>query len=212
MSRGQGGQDTDSASAIQAAQAAADAAAAAAKTAADAAAAAAKAAADASAGSDDDDAPRATPRAAVSARTGTPDRRGNNADDDGRSEDLRDSPMMAHLLDALGAGTDIGHYGRLTFAMVARHFMDEDELIALLAEQPDHDEAEMRAMLSQVEGRDYNPPKRERILQWQAEQDFPICPTPDDPDSCNVYRELRFPDSVYDNISEYHTQREHQEG
>ena len=39
--------------------------------------------------------------------------------DDGRSTDLRDSPMMAHLMDALEAGTDIGHYGRLTFAMVA---------------------------------------------------------------------------------------------
>ena len=131
--------------------------------------------------------------------------------DDGRSENLRDSPMMAHLLDALEAGTDIGHYGRLTFTMVARHFMDEDEIIKLLAGQPDHDEADMRAMLTQVEGRDYNPPKRERILQWQAEQDFPICPTPDDPDSCNVYRELRFPDSVYDSISEYHTQREQPE-
>ena len=32
---------------------------------------------------------------------------------DGRSGDLRDSPMMAHLLDALEAGTDVGHYGRL---------------------------------------------------------------------------------------------------
>jgi hypothetical protein len=39
--------------------------------------------------------------------------------------------MMAHLLDALEAGTDIGHYGRLTFAMVARHFMSEDMLVRL---------------------------------------------------------------------------------
>jgi hypothetical protein len=54
---------------------------------------------------------------------------------DTRSEDLRDSPMMAHLLDALEEGTDIGHYGRLTFAMIARHFMDEDELVRLLADQ-----------------------------------------------------------------------------
>ena len=146
----------------------------------------------------------------MSQSQGTRDRGTSNADD-GRSENLRDSPMMAHLLDALEAGTDIGHYGRLTFTMVARHFMDEDEIIKLLAGQPDHDEADMRAMLTQVEGRDYNPPKRERILQWQAEQDFPICPTPDDPDSCNVYRELRFPDSVYDSISEYHTQREQPE-
>ena len=45
--------------------------------------------------------------------------------------------------------------------------------------------------------------KRERILQWQAQQEFPICPTPDDPQACNVYRELRFPDSVYEQIGEY---------
>lgn len=57
-------------------------------------------------------------------------------DDDRRSDNLRDSPMMAHLLDALQAGTDIGHYGRLTFAMVARYFLPEDELVTLLAKQP----------------------------------------------------------------------------
>ena len=52
---------------------------------------------------------------------------------DTRSDNLRDSPMMAHLLDALEKGTDVGHYGRLTFAMVARHFLDEEELVGLLA-------------------------------------------------------------------------------
>src|SRR3712207_8804213 len=36
-------------------------------------------------------------------------------------DDLRRSPMMSHLLDALDRGEDIGHYGRLTFAMVAHH-------------------------------------------------------------------------------------------
>ena len=30
-------------------------------------------------------------------------------------EDLRQSEMMSHLLDALDKGEDIGHYGRLTF-------------------------------------------------------------------------------------------------
>jgi hypothetical protein len=123
--------------------------------------------------------------------------------DDTRSENLRDSPMMAHLMDALEAGTDVGHYGRLTFAMVARHFLDEDEIVRLLANQPDQDETKARAMLLQVQGRDYNPPKRERILEWQAQQDFAICPTPDDPASCNVYRELRFPQGIYDNIGEF---------
>lgn len=123
--------------------------------------------------------------------------------DDTRSTALRDSPMMAHLLDALEAGTDIGHYGRLTFVMVARHFLDEAEIVGLLSKQPDHSEDDARVLLRQVETRDYNPPKRERILEWQAQQDFAICPTPDDPASCNVYRELRFPDGIYDNIQEF---------
>jgi hypothetical protein len=127
-----------------------------------------------------------------------------NVVDDGRSENLRDSPMMAHLLDALEAGKDIGHYGRLTFVMIARHFMDEEELLHLLAKQPDHNEQDMRALIVQVNTHDYNPPKRDRILEWQAQQDFPICPTPDDPDSCNVYSELRFPDGIYANIDEYY--------
>lgn len=135
--------------------------------------------------------------------------RGTGADTaDDRSENLRDSPMMAHLLDALEAGTDIGHYGRLTFTMIARHFMEEGEIVALLEKQPEHNEDDMRALLRQVEGRDYNPPKRERILEWQGQQDFPICPTPDDPDSCNVYRELQFPDEVYESINQYHTRRD----
>jgi hypothetical protein len=140
-------------------------------------------------------------------------RSGQAVADDGRSTDLRDSPMMAHLLDALEAGTDIGHYGRLTFAMIARHFLDEEELIGLLVRQPGCDEAEARSLVLQVEGRDYNPPKRERILQWQAQQEFPICPTPDDPQACNVYRELRFPDRVYEQIGEFWEEKaEAQEG
>jgi hypothetical protein len=42
---------------------------------------------------------------------------------------------MAHLLDTTRASTDIGHYGRLTFAMIARHFLEEDEPVRLLAGQ-----------------------------------------------------------------------------
>jgi len=122
-------------------------------------------------------------------------------------EELRKSEMMAHLLDALEEGTDIRHYGRLVFAMVARHFMDEDELVATLQKNPDFSEEQARALYRQVQGRDYNPPRRERILAWQKEQEFPICPNPDDPDSCNVYRELQFPDEVYENISEYYEQK-----
>jgi hypothetical protein len=56
-------------------------------------------------------------------------------------DDLRKSDVMAHLLDALEAGKDIGHYGRLVFAMVARHFLDEEELVTLLQKDRDFDEA-----------------------------------------------------------------------
>jgi hypothetical protein len=127
--------------------------------------------------------------------------------DDNRSSDLRHSPMMAYLLEALEKGTDIGHYGRLTFTMVARHFLDEGKLIRLLANQPGHNEAEAKALVNQVKAHDYNPPKRERILEWQAQQDFPICPNPDDPGSCNVYSELKFPDGIYDNIQEFYEEQ-----
>ena len=122
------------------------------------------------------------------------------------TEDLRKNGMMAHLLDALETGQDIGHYGRLVFAMVARHFMDEKELLACLQKNPNFSDEEARALYHQVQGRDYNPPRRERILEWQQEQDFPIYPNPDDPDACNVYNELEFPDSVYQHITDYHEQ------
>jgi hypothetical protein len=125
----------------------------------------------------------------------------------GRGTDLRASPMMAHLLEALERGTDIGHYGRLTFVMVARFFMSEDEIARLLEKQPGHDEAESRALVRQVTERDYNPPRRERILDWQARQDFPICPDVDDPAACNVYRELEFPDRIYDHIQEFYEEQ-----
>ena len=122
-------------------------------------------------------------------------------------EDLRQSPMMSHLLDALERGEDIGHYGRLTFAMVAHRFVDRDELVALLAQGGDTDEAKAKALVAQVEERNYNPPSRRRILEWQAQQDFPICPDPDDPNSCNVYRELQMPQDVLEDIEEYREQQ-----
>jgi hypothetical protein len=84
-------------------------------------------------------------------------------------EHLRANRIMAHLLDSLEQGKDIGHYGRLVFAMVARHFMSENELL------------DYRLLIKQVEGRDYNPPRRDRILEWQGQKEFPICPDPDDP-------------------------------
>ncbi len=122
-------------------------------------------------------------------------------------EDLRKSDMMAHLLDALDAGEDIGHYGRLVFAMIARHFMSEEEVIEYLQKDTDFSEGEAKALYQQVQGKDYNPPKRDRILEWQSKQDFPICPNSDDPDACNVYRDLTFPEHVYEHISEYYEQK-----
>lgn len=119
-------------------------------------------------------------------------------------EELRQNEMMAHLLDALDEGQDIGHYGRLVFAMVARHFMSEEDLIRYLQKDPDFSEAEAKAMVLQVAGKDYNPPKRDRVLEWQQHQDFPICPNSDDPDGCNVYKDLRFPEEVYEHISSYY--------
>jgi hypothetical protein len=122
-------------------------------------------------------------------------------------EDLRKNDMMNHLLNALDAKTDIGHYGRLVFAMVARHFMTEQELIQYLQKDPDCSEADAKALVRQVEGKDYNPPKRDRVLEWQQHQDFPICPNVDDPDSCNVYKDLTFPDQVYEHINSYYEQK-----
>lgn len=123
-------------------------------------------------------------------------------------EDLRQSPMMNHMLEALERGEDIGHFGRLTFVMVARHFVDNDELVELLTRDHDAEEQEIRAMVQQVEEKGYSPPRREKILQWQQEQDFPICPDRDDPDACNVYQELTFPDGVYEEIQEYQERRQ----
>jgi DNA primase large subunit len=122
-------------------------------------------------------------------------------------EDLRQSPMMAHMLDALDNGEDIGHYGRLVFAMIGRHFVSNDELVELLSKDQDTDEQEMRALVQQVEGKGYSPPRREKILEYQRQQDFPICPDPDDPDACNPYADLQFPDEVYESIQEYRQER-----
>jgi DNA primase large subunit len=123
-------------------------------------------------------------------------------------EDLRQSPMMDHLLEALDRGEDIGHYGRLTFVMIARHFVSNDELVELLTKDRDADEQEIRALVQQVEEKGYSPPRRDRVLEWQSQQDFQICPNPDDPDGCNVYNELSFPDEVYESIQEYQEKRQ----
>jgi hypothetical protein len=121
--------------------------------------------------------------------------------------DLRRSPMMAHLLDALADGKDIGHYGRLTVAIVGSYFLDQDELVHILLQGRGLDEGEAQALVQQVAAHRYNPPSRAQIQEWQQYQDFPICPASNDPDACNVYHALRFPEAVYEDIEAYRTQQ-----
>lgn len=118
-------------------------------------------------------------------------------------EDLKKDVMMAHLLDALDHKKDIGHYGRLVFTLVARHFLTEEEVVAELAKDKDFGETEARSLYTQVKDHGYNPPSRHKILEYQAQQDFPIIPNPDDPDAGNVYQDLSFPDGVYQHIEDY---------
>lgn len=130
----------------------------------------------------------------------------NGTHRDSGETSLRQSPTMTRLLEALEGGTDIGHYGQFTFATVARHFLPEERIVALFATQPEMDEERARAILSHINERDYNPPRRERIIEQQARQDFQIIPDPDDPDSGQLYRELTFPETVYEGINDYYEQ------
>jgi hypothetical protein len=119
-------------------------------------------------------------------------------------DDLRQSAMMSHLLDALDRGEDIGHYGRLVFVMVARYFLSDEDLVQQLTKDPDCDDQKALGLLKQVEARGYNPPKRERILDWMDQQNFPICNPSDRQEACNVYKSLNFPPEVFEKISEYY--------
>ena len=121
--------------------------------------------------------------------------------------DLRTSNMMAHILDALDDGKDIGHYGRLVFTMITQYFADEDEIVDYLKKDKDFTEEEARSLYQQVTSKGYSPPNRDTILEYQSDQDFDICPNPDDPDACNIYQELTFPDTVYDSISDYNKEK-----
>jgi hypothetical protein len=120
-------------------------------------------------------------------------------------EELKSEPMMAHLLATLDSKHSIGHYGRLVFAMVARHFLSPGEVAAYLEKDPECDRAQAESMITQVESRDYLPPKRERILEWMRRQEFPVCPDPNDPGQCNVYRNLEFPKEVYEKIEQFYS-------
>jgi hypothetical protein len=118
-------------------------------------------------------------------------------------QELQNEPMMAHLIATLDSGRSVGHYGRLVFAMVARHFLNREELTAYLEKDPEIDPERAESLVQQVESRDYNPPKRERILEWMQRQEFPVCPDPNDPGQCNVYRNLEFPKEVYEKIEAF---------
>lgn len=121
--------------------------------------------------------------------------------------ELRKNAMMAHLIDSLSRGEDIGHYGRLVFVMVARHFLSDDQLLKLLNSDPNLDEEKARALIEQVATKGYSPPSREKVLEFQKQQQFSICPNPNDPDACNVYKDLKFPREVYESITEYHEEK-----
>lgn len=122
-------------------------------------------------------------------------------------ETLRQSPTMKRMLDAMEAGEDIGHFGQFTFATVARHFLQEVDTVRLLAAQPNMDERKAAALLEHVTERGYNPPQRERILVQQTHNGFQLIPDPENPDSGNLYQEITFPDTIYDDISNYYRER-----
>ena len=119
-------------------------------------------------------------------------------------EELKKSTMMSHLLAALDQGQDIGHYGRLVFVMVGQHFLSPEELKTELMKDKDCDDQKAQAIISQVEAKGYSPPKRERIIEWMNQQDFAICENSENPDSCNIYKEIQFPPEVYEKISSYY--------
>jgi hypothetical protein len=122
-------------------------------------------------------------------------------------KELKADPMMAHLISSLEQGRDIGHYGRLAFVMIARHFLARKQVLEYLMKDRDVDEDKAKSLLAQVEARDYNPQKRERIPEWMSKQEFPICPNPADPGQCNVYKNLEFPKEIYDRIQSFYEGR-----
>lgn len=123
-------------------------------------------------------------------------------------EDLRKNKTMAHILDALDDGQDIGHYGRLTLAMVAQYFAEEEEIVTQLQKDKDFTEEEARSLYQQVSSKEYSPPSRDSLLEWQSEQDFQMVVDPKDPDAGNVYQDLTFPDRVYASISSYNQKKD----
>ena len=123
-------------------------------------------------------------------------------------KDLRKNNTMAHILEALDDGKDIGHYGRLTFVMVAQYFADEEEIVTQLKKDKDFTEEEAKSLYEQVKSKEYSPPSRDSLLEWQSQQDFQMVTDPEDPDAGNVYQDLTFPERVYESISSYNQKKD----
>jgi hypothetical protein len=70
---------------------------------------------------------------------------------------LRRNNMMERLINALEEGEDIGHYGRFTFASIARHFMKPLDLAEFLAHDEDEALDEAKSLVHQVIDADYSP-------------------------------------------------------
>jgi hypothetical protein len=93
--------------------------------------------------------------------------------------------------------------------MGARHCGARAERAALLTQDETFAEPSARALIAQVDAADFSPPKRAKILDFAARQDFPSLPDCDDPDCGNVDRGLHFPDAVYEHIAEYREAKAH---
>eukprot|EP00026_Physarum_polycephalum_P010157 Phypoly_transcript_10309.p1 GENE.Phypoly_transcript_10309~~Phypoly_transcript_10309.p1 ORF type:complete len:343 (+),score=53.94 Phypoly_transcript_10309:109-1137(+) len=118
---------------------------------------------------------------------------------------VRKDAMMSYLMDSLNVGQHIGHYGCLVFVMVAHHFMTETAVINYLLKDPAMSPTQAKSLYDQVVAHDYNPPRREKILEFQTHQAFPIIPNTANQDFGNVYKDLRFPDHVYEHIAAYYS-------
>ena len=93
------------------------------------------------------------------------------------------------------------------FTIVARHFVDEDELVKLLRQDRDVDEDKARGLVRQVSEAGYSPPLGRHDPRLRGQAGLPDPRQPDDPDAGNVYRDLDFPDEVYESISAYHEEK-----
>lgn len=125
----------------------------------------------------------------------------------GKAE-LRANAMMAHVLNALEAGQDVGEYGRRLLAVVGRHFLGEDELVALLSSNVG--EGEARNLVREVTERGEFPPRRGKIVEYMKRQPFQIIPDLRDSKLDDVYEGLTFPPEVAAHIPRFEVGHGHE--